>query len=74
MNGRLVWVVFTHGKGTRYPLNRRLGGSQGGLDVFRREKNRASTPIRTPDVPARSLVTIAIALPSYRNSVLRDLV
>jgi hypothetical protein len=55
---------FTHGKGPQYPLNRKLGGSQGGLDVFRREKSRAFTPIRTPDVPARSHVPIPITLSS----------
>lgn len=74
MSCRLVLAVLPTGKDPSTPLIGGLGGSRGDLDVFGVEKFLVPAVIRTPDVPARSLVIIPIALPSYRNGVLRDLV
>jgi len=49
---------FTAGKEPQLPSNRRPGGPQGGLDALEKIKSRASTGIRTPDPPSRSLFTV----------------
>ena len=53
-------LYFTPGR-TRYPLYRRLGGSQGRSGTGGKSH---PTGIRSPDRPARSSVTILTELPS----------
>jgi len=50
---------------TRYPLYRRLGGSQGRSG---RAENLVPTEIRSPDPPVRSSVTIPTDLPGPQVS------
>jgi hypothetical protein len=43
------------GKRDRYTLNRRLGGPQTGLDVFKKGNISVSVEILNPDFPAHNL-------------------
>ena len=60
---------FSPGK-TRYPLYRRLGGSQGWSGQVR--KISPPTGIRSPDRPARSQSRYRLRYPAHKRNVIRN--
>jgi hypothetical protein len=54
--------LYSGGKNTQYPLNRRLGGPRAGLDISEERKNLTPAGDRTLDRPVCRLITIPTEL------------
>jgi hypothetical protein len=54
----LPWPVYRRGKGTRYPLSRKLGGSQNRSGIYGEKKDLLSPVGIDPVFPLRLTVSI----------------